>query len=64
VWKSAGVINEIVLDYFRSKIPCIISGKNVFKCDETGLLYWAIPDKTLAEKGNVVQGEKYLETKQ
>jgi len=53
-------VDEVIDDY-RSRIPSIISGKNeteIFNCDEPGLFYRAMPDKTLAEKGDAVKGGK------
>jgi len=45
-------VGEEVVDDYRSRIPSIISGKNeteAFNCDETGLFYRAMPDKTQLE---------------
>ena len=52
---------EEVVDGYRNRIPSIILGKNetdMFNCDETGLFYHAMPDKTLAQKGDAVKGGK------
>ena len=54
-------VDELVVDDCKSRISSIISGKNkteVFNCDETGLFYRVMPDKTLAEKGDAVKGGK------
>jgi hypothetical protein len=49
----AGVDSETVLDY-KKRIPEIVrwnNKKDIFNCDETGLYYRALEDKTLAVKG-------------
>ena len=54
-------VDELVVNDYKSRIPSIISRKNeieVFNCDETGLFYQAMPDKTFAEKGDAVKGGK------
>lgn len=55
-----GVNSETVWD-LKKRIPEIVSGydkKNIFNCDDTGLYYRAVPDKTLAVKGQSVNGTK------
>lgn len=44
-----------------SRIPGIICGnshQNVFNCDETGLFFREVSDKTLAERGKEYSGGK------
>lgn len=58
--ESAGVnINDV--NGFKSRIPEFIGDyqyKDVFNCDETGLYYKALPDKTLSVKGEASKGTK------
>lgn len=58
--ESAGVNIEDV-NRFKSRIPEFVEDyalENVFHCDETGLYYRALPDKTLAAKGENNKGTK------
>lgn len=58
--ESAGVNLETV-DEYRSRIPEICADFepcNIFNCDETGLYYRALPDKTLSAKGQSAKGVK------
>jgi hypothetical protein len=58
--ENGGVDSETVWDY-KKRIPEKVSGydkKDIFNCDETGLYYRALPDKTLAVKGLSVSGTK------
>jgi hypothetical protein len=48
------------VDDFRSKIGKIVEGykaEDIFNADETGLFFKALPDKTLAPKGEACKGE-------
>ena len=58
--ESAGV-NMALVDDYKSRIPGITSGyqlEDIFNCDETGLFYRALPDKTLAQRKQAVKGGK------
>ena len=58
--ESADVDLSVVED-FKSRIGEILvdyDPTDVFNCDETGLFYRALPDKTLALKGDKVKGGK------
>ncbi|XP_033749246.1 tigger transposable element-derived protein 6-like [Pecten maximus] len=58
--ESADVDIESVNDYKR-RVPSIVAGyhnKDIFNCDETGLFFRALPDKTLAEKRKECKGGK------
>lgn len=58
--ESAGVRVDDV-DGFKARIPEFIGDydmKDVFNCDETGLYYRALPDKTLSVKGSLTKGSK------
>ena len=58
--ESADVDMALVDDY-KSRIQGITSGyepDDIFNCDETGLFYRALPDKTLAQKKQAVKGGK------
>ncbi|XP_052268287.1 tigger transposable element-derived protein 6-like [Dreissena polymorpha] len=58
--ESAGVDQQTVSD-FKSRLPDIIQGyslENIFNADETGLYYKALPDKTLAVRGDGAKGFK------
>jgi hypothetical protein len=57
--ESAGV--DLQTKDFRSRIPEICSDFepcNIFNCDETGLYYCTLPDKTLSAKGASSKGVK------
>jgi len=52
--ERAGVDIETVDDH-RTRIPEICTGyspSDIFNCDETGLYYKTLPDKTLSAKGS------------
>ncbi|XP_052240655.1 jerky protein homolog-like [Dreissena polymorpha] len=56
--ESAGVDQQTVSD-FKSRLPDIIQGyslENICYADETGLYYKALPDKTLAVRGDGAKG--------
>ena len=58
--ESAGVDPDVVEDY-RSRIPDIVTdyaAKDVFNCDESGLYYRALPDRTLSVRGEASKGCK------
>ena len=51
---------DVVADY-RQRLPAIIQGyelSDVFNCDETGLFFRVLPDKTLAVKESDCKGGK------
>lgn len=50
--ESGGVSSETVEDY-KQRLPEILQeydSKDIFNCDETGLYFRALPDKTLSDK--------------
>ncbi|KAK3090197.1 hypothetical protein FSP39_009953 [Pinctada imbricata] len=50
-----------LLENYKSNLPSIVaeySPENVFNADETGLFFRALPDKTLASKGEECKGGK------
>ena len=54
-------MDPIVVNDFKERISGVLSKyepKDVFNCDETGLFYRALPDRTLAQKGDKVKGGK------
>ena len=51
-------VDEEVVNNYKTRIPNIVSGKNVKEVFNCGLFYRAMPDKTLAEKGDAVIGGK------
>jgi hypothetical protein len=58
--ESVSVDEEVVGDY-RERLPTIIgeyNSMNIFNCDETGLYFRALPDKTLCAKGQGSKGVK------
>lgn len=58
--ESGDVDMEKVND-FRDKLPELIQGtdlKDVFNCDETGLFFRALPDKSLSHKRDACKGGK------
>ena len=58
--ESADVDLDVVED-FKKRLPDLISPfkpEDVFNCDETGLFYRALPDKTLERKRQDVKGGK------
>lgn len=59
--ESADVDPEVVAE-FKDHLSSIIgeySLDNIFNCDETGVFYRSLPDKTLACKGDSVKGGKH-----
>ena len=58
--ESASVDVEVVANY-QERLPTIIGEcdpSNIFNCDETGLYFRALPDKTLCAKGQSSKGVK------
>ena len=58
--ESASVSEETVNDW-KLRLPEITKGyerRNIFNCDESGLFYRALPDKTLRFKGTDCKGGK------
>ncbi|KAL4234901.1 Tigger transposable element-derived protein 2 [Mactra antiquata] len=58
--ESAGVDVETV-DSYKERLPEIVSGyasKDIFNCDEAGLNFRALPEKTLAVSGQSTSGTK------
>ena len=58
--ESAGVDMELVENY-QQRIPDIVrdySADDIFSCDETGLYFRALPDRTLSVKGESSKGIK------
>lgn len=58
--ESADVDIDVV-DTYKHRLPDIVLGyepKDIFNCDETGLFFRALPDKTLAKKGESCKGGK------
>jgi hypothetical protein len=54
-------VDDNVVDDFRSKIGKIVEGykaEDIFNADETGLFFKALPDKTLAPKGEACKAGK------
>ena len=54
-------VDQAVVDDFRANLSTIIGEycpENVFNADETGLFFRTLPDKTLAQKGEVCKGGK------
>ena len=54
-------VDSSVVEDFKSRLPGIMSGfhpDDVFNCDETGLFFRALPDKTLAQRTQNVKGGK------
>ena len=54
-------VDDNVVDDFQSKIGKIVEGykaEDIFNVDETGLFFKALPDKTLAPKGEACKGGK------
>ncbi|XP_069105883.1 tigger transposable element-derived protein 7-like [Argopecten irradians] len=58
--ESADVDDDVVNTY-KKRLPEIVCGyepKDVFNCDETGLFFRILPDKTFAKKGKSCKGGK------
>lgn len=54
-------VDEGDVSKWKEKIPKLIEGyspRDVFNLDETGLFFRALPNKTLALKGQTCSGEK------
>ena len=59
--ESADVSPEVVAE-FKERLSSIIAdydSHDIFNCDETGVFYRSLPDKTLACKGDSVKGGKH-----
>jgi hypothetical protein len=59
--ESRAVDNNVVLEW-NQRLPTILEGfdlKDIFNCDETGLFFKALPDTTLAAKGDLCKGGKF-----
>ena len=49
-------VDIVVVEDFQERLPDLISQfkpEDVFNCDETGLFYRALPDKTLEERSKM-----------
>ncbi|XP_069110032.1 tigger transposable element-derived protein 6-like [Argopecten irradians] len=58
--ESAGIDDKLVEDYTQ-QLPEICDGystSDIFNCDETGLYFRVLPDKTLSQKGSSSKGVK------
>ena len=56
-----GCVDGIVVDDWKERLPDLISGykpDDIYNMDETGLFYRALPDRTLALKGQECIGSK------
>ena len=56
-----GCVDGIVVDDWKERLPELISGykpDDIYNMDETGLFYRAVPDRTLAIKGQECTGGK------
>lgn len=54
-------VDQTTVDQYRTRLPEIVNGyspSNIFNCDETGLFYRALPDKTLGTKDQSCKGGK------
>lgn len=54
-------VDENTVEEFQRRLPSLIEGfspSDIFNCDETGLFFRAIPDKTFATKGSECKGGK------
>lgn len=54
-------VDQNVVDSYRQRLPDIVSGyspEDVFNCDETGLYFRALPDKTLSARNQSTKGTK------
>ena len=54
-----GCVDNIVVDDWKERLPDLISGYkpgDIYNMDETGLFYRALPDRTLAVKGQECTG--------
>ena len=58
---EAADVSSETIDDWKKRIPSIIDGyalEDIYNCDETGLFYRALPDRTLSIKGQQCQGGK------
>jgi len=58
---ESAFMNTEVVENWKSSIPLIIEGyeaRNIFNCDETGLFWKGLPDRTLATKKDKCKGGK------
>ena len=58
---EAADVSSETIDDWKKRIPSIIDGyalEDIYNCDETGLFYRALPDRTLSIKGQHCQGGK------
>ena len=54
-------VNQSTVTDNKDKLPSVIAGYKldaIFNCDETGLFFRALPDRTLAAKGEDCSGTK------
>ena len=54
IYREAVDVSSVTIDDWKQRIASIIDGyklNDIYNCDETGLFYRALPDKTLAIKG-------------
>ena len=54
-------VDPVTIDSWKERLPDITAGfkeEDIFNCDETGLFFRALPDKTLATKGSKCFGGK------
>ena len=65
---ESGCVDEEVVQSSKSRIPCIsitagYTTCDIFNMDESGILFRALPDKTLREKGTECKGGKNRKNK-
>ena len=54
-------MDEAVVNSWKRGLPVLLSGyelKDIFNCDETGLFFRAMPDRSLVRKGDMCKGGK------
>ena len=54
-------VDPVTIDSWKEQLPDVTAGfkeEDIFNCDETGLFFRALPDKTLATKGSKCFGGK------
>ncbi|KRZ73714.1 Tigger transposable element-derived protein 4 [Trichinella papuae] len=59
--EKADADNESGIEWSKNALPCLLGGyeaRNIFKVDESGLFYKALPNHMLAVKGSSVCGGK------
>ncbi|KAI0226289.1 hypothetical protein LSAT2_023084 [Lamellibrachia satsuma] len=64
ICREAVDVSSVTIDDWKQRIASIIDGyklNDIYNCDETGLFYCALPDKTLAIKGQ--EGLRSMSTK-